>query len=76
MRLYDPKAGESFFRKLRKRVDEPGQARELTFSCYHGFPLLNADRTRIWFLEELEAARRAWRFDLWAYVSCPNTSIY
>ncbi len=47
MRLYNPKTGKSFFQKRRKRVDELGQARELTFSCYHRFPFLSADRTRI-----------------------------
>ena len=30
MRLYNPKTGKSFFQKRRKRVDELGQARELT----------------------------------------------
>ena len=72
MRVYNPKTGKSFFRKRRRRFDEPGQARELTFSCYRGFPLLNHDRTRIWFLDELDAARRRWQFDLWAYVLMPE----
>jgi hypothetical protein len=63
MRIFDPKTGKSYFRKTRRRVDEPGQARELVFSCYHRYQFLNRDRTRLWFLEELEAARREWSFD-------------
>ena len=72
MRVVDPKTGKSFFRKRRRRFDEPGHARELTFSCYHGYQFLSRDRTRLWFLEELESARRKWSFDLWAYVLMPE----
>jgi len=72
MRVLDPKTGESFFRRTRRRFDEPGQARELTFSCYRGYAFLGRDRTRTWFLEALESARRKWSFDLWAYVLMPE----
>jgi putative transposase len=72
MRVFDPKTGKSFFRKTRRRFDEQGHARELTFSCYRGYPFLNRERTRLWFLEELESARRRWSFDLWAYVLMPE----
>jgi hypothetical protein len=34
MRIQNEETAKSYFRKLRKRIDEPGQARELTFSCY------------------------------------------
>ena len=72
MRVFNPKTGKSFFRKTRRRFDEVGQARELIFSCYRRYPVLNRDRTRRWFLEELEAARKDWSFDLWAYVLMPE----
>ncbi len=72
MKVYDPRSGDFFFQKRRKRFDEPGHARELTFSCYQRLPLLNADRPRTWFLESLEFARRRWAFDLWAYVLMPE----
>jgi putative transposase len=72
MRVLNPKTGKSFFRKTRRRFDEPGQARELVFSCYRRYPFLNRDRTRLWFLEALEAARDEWSFDLWAYVLMPE----
>ncbi|MCX7426106.1 MAG: transposase [Planctomycetia bacterium] len=72
MRVYDPKTGEPFFQKTRRRFDERGQARELTFSCYRRFAFLGRDRTRAWFVEELEEARKKWSFDLWAYVIMPE----
>jgi putative transposase len=72
MRIFNPKTGKSFFRKMRRRFDEVGQARELIFSCYRRYRFLDHDRTRLWFLEELESARREWSFDLWAYVLMPE----
>jgi len=72
MKIFDPKTGESFFRKTRRRYEEPGQARELVFSCYQRYPFLDRDRTRLWFLEALEAARHESSFDLWAYVLMPE----
>jgi putative transposase len=72
MRVFNPKTGKSFFRKTRRRFEEPGQARELVFSCYRRYQFLNRDRTRLWFLEELASARREWSFDLWGYVLMPE----
>jgi putative transposase len=72
MRVFDPKTGKSYFRKSRRRFDEPGHARSLVFSCYRRYQFLSRDRTRLWFLEELEATRREWSFDLWAYVLMPE----
>jgi putative transposase len=72
MKVFDPKTGKWIFRKTRHRFDEPGHARELTFSCYNYYQFLNRERTRLWFLEELESARQRWSFDLWAYVLMPE----
>jgi putative transposase len=72
MRIFDPKTGKSYFQKTRRRIDEAGHARELTFTCYRNYQFLSRDRTRIWFLEELELARQRWSFDLWAYVIMPE----
>ena len=60
------------YRKVRKSFNDPGHAHELTFSCYKRLPLLSKDRTRLWFIEALDRARRRWRFDLWAYVIMPE----
>lgn len=68
----DPATGKSCIRKRRKRVDEPGHARELTFSCYKYFPFLNRDRARLWFVEALLKARQRFSVDLWAYVIMPE----
>ena len=54
------------------RVDVPGHAHYLTFSCWQGQALLSKDRTRRWLLESLEAARGEQGFDLWAYVIMPE----
>jgi putative transposase len=72
VRVYNPKTERELFQKKRRRFDEPGHARKLTFSCYRRFSFLNRDRTRIWFIEAMEAARKKWSFDLWAYVLMPE----
>ena len=72
MRVIDPKTGRTYHEKRRRRYDEICQARELTFSCYHRYPLLKSDRTREWSIEALESARSLCRFDLWAYVLMPD----
>jgi len=72
VRVTDPKTGKSYLQKRRRRYDEPGQARELTFSCYRRYQFLSRDRTRLWFIQALETARTNWPFDLWAYVIMPE----
>ena len=59
-------------RKKVKHYDLPGDAHFLTFSCYHRLPLLSKDRTRNWFLQALDEARREYAFDLWAWVLMPE----
>ena len=72
MRITDSETGRTHFRKLRKRYDEPGQPRELTFSCYQQFKFLDRDRTRLWFVEALQEKRQQWPVDLWAWVIMPE----
>ena len=60
---------------IRKRVHHfnvPGQAHELTFSCYRRIPLLSNDRTRGWVIESIEAARKNRRFAVLAFVIMPE----
>jgi putative transposase len=59
-------------RKRCRRFDVPGDAHELTFSCYRRLPLLSRDRTRGWLVEAIEEARHKERFDLWAYAIMPE----
>ena len=59
----------------RKRVRSyniPGHAHELTFSCFRRLPLLSRDRTRRWFVDAMENARRELDLALWAYVIMPE----
>jgi putative transposase len=58
--------------KTCRRYNEPGHAHELTFSCYRRLPLLSKDRTRQWFVDALDRARKLHRFDLWAFVIMPE----
>jgi putative transposase len=59
-------------RKKVKHFDIPGHAHFLTFSCYRRLALLSKDRSRWWFVQELEKARRKHEFDLWAWVVMPE----
>lgn len=68
----DPVSGSSFIRETRRDSTRPGDAYELTFSCYRRFPFLNRDRTRKWFVKAAEQARDKLAFDLWAWVIMPE----
>ncbi len=72
MRITDPDTGRIYLEKRRVRYNEPGQPRELTFSCYRHYPFLDRDRTREWFCEALDEARKKSAFQLWAYVVMPE----
>jgi putative transposase len=56
----------------RPNVNEPGHAHELTFSCFHGFAFLKAERTCQWLAEAIDEARLKHDFALWAYVFMPE----
>lgn len=60
---------------IRKRIrhyDIPGHAHGLTFSCFQRENLLNDDRIRLMFLEQLASIRTKTRFQIGAYVLMPN----
>ncbi len=56
----------------RKSFNIPGHAHELTFSCFHRYKFLQADRCRQWLAEAIGAARQRHEFWLWAYVFMPD----
>jgi putative transposase len=60
------------FRKLRQSREDPGCAHEFTFFCYRRLKLLNRDRSRKWFVDPLDTARRKHQLELWAYVIMPE----
>jgi putative transposase len=59
-------------RKKVRSYNIPGHAHELTFSCFQRLPLFSRDRTRRWFVDAMEAARRDLHLQLWAYVIMPE----
>ena len=62
--------GKEPYRRLARHYDITGQAHYLTFSCWRRRPFLSRDRSRVWFLDNLQTARR--HFDLWAFVIMPE----
>jgi putative transposase len=72
MRIVDPLTGRSHVEKRRRRYNEPGQPRELTFSCYRRFRFLERESARGWFREALQAVRAKYGFQVWAYVLMPE----
>lgn len=67
-----PVMSQKNHRKTCRRINEPGHAHELTFTCFKNIPLLSKDRTRQWFLDSLCKAAEKHSFHLWAYVIMPN----
>jgi len=64
--------GQTTYRKQLRRFDEPHEARFLTFSCFKRRPFLSRDRSRRWFIEALERARKIHGIDVWAFVIMPE----
>jgi putative transposase len=59
-------------RTHRRNYNIPGHAHVLTFSCFHRYPFLAADRTRQWLADAIDTARQQCDFSLWAYVFMPE----
>jgi putative transposase len=59
-------------RKKLRHYNTPGQAHELTFSCYSRRNYFFDSNACEMVLEEIENARRIYLFRLWAYVIMPN----
>ena len=59
-------------RTHRRNINEPGDAHSLTFSGYHRFAFLRAERTCQWLADAINDARRELNFALWAYVFMPD----
>ncbi|MEX2171863.1 MAG: hypothetical protein WD851_21260 [Pirellulales bacterium] len=59
-------------RRHRVNINTPGDAHELTFSCYHRYPFLQSERTCQWLADAIDQARREFDFALWAYVFMPD----
>jgi len=58
--------------RRRQAFHVPGQAHELTFTCYRRYPFLKAERTCGWLAETIEEARTSLDLSLWAFVFMPD----
>jgi len=58
--------------KKRKTYNTPGDAHELTFSCYRRLGLLSQEAIKQVFIEYLQKTRERFGFEIWAYVIMPN----
>ncbi|MCA8986846.1 MAG: transposase, partial [Planctomycetaceae bacterium] len=56
----------------RSNYNIPGQAHELTWTCYHRCPFLSKEQTCEWLADALNAARSQLNFSVWAYVFMPE----
>jgi putative transposase len=61
-------------RKIRHRqnYNDPGDAHELTWSCYQRYQFLRAERSCVWLKEAIDEARVELDFAVWAYVFMPE----
>ena len=59
-------------RKQCQRINVPGHAHALTFSCFQRRPFLSKDRSRQWLIEAIDRARSRHGYHLWAYVIMPE----
>jgi len=63
---------EEIHRKMCRRYNFPGNAHELTFSCYRNRPFLSSDRTCQYLADSIIRAKQKHDFNLWAYVFMPD----
>lgn len=59
-------------RRERRRIEAPGEARFLTFSCYHRLPLFGNEAIKHAFVDHLAHVRQATHFRLYAWVVMPE----
>ncbi len=59
-------------RKTRKVFNTPGEAHELTFSCFRQQKFLSKVRTCEYFIDAVRKARKIYNFHVWAYVIMPE----
>ena len=63
---------EQIYRKSCRRYDRPGQAHELTFSCFRRQKFLLRERVCNFLVEAIQTAQAKHDFSLWAYVFMPE----
>jgi putative transposase len=63
--------GERYAKRCQ-RWNVAGHAHELTFNCYQNRPFLSRERMCEYLVDSINAARKGYDLDLWAYVFMPN----
>ncbi len=58
--------------KRRRTYNSPGDAHELTISCFKRMPLLRTSRSKAWFADSVGAALKRFDFQCWAFVIMPE----
>jgi REP-associated tyrosine transposase len=58
--------------KTIKHYHVPGHAHYLTFSCFHGLPLLEIEEMKLRLAQSINKSGEKYHFDLIAYVFMPN----
>jgi hypothetical protein len=56
----------------RQNFNDPGDAHELTFSCYRGYRFMRAERICQWLARSINIARVGLETDVWAFVFMPE----
>jgi len=59
-------------RKLFRRIEQPGDAHYLTWSCYRRIPFFKNDRCCEWLAEAIVRIARGQRWLVWGYVFMPD----
>ena len=59
-------------RRHRKNYNQPGDAHELTWTCYRRYEFLKAERSCRWLAHAIDEGRAALDFAVWAYVFMPE----
>jgi putative transposase len=60
------------YTKQFERWDLPGDAHELTFSCYKKQKFLTSERALGWLKDAIVGSREKYHYHLWAYVFMPD----
>jgi putative transposase len=69
---YSAMGEDKHIKKTCIRLNIPGQAHELTFSCFQKRKFLSKDSTRFFLKDAIILAREKHNFDVWSYVFMPD----
>ena len=59
-------------RKLFRRIEQPGDAHYLTWSCYRRIPFFKSERCCQWLADAIVRVAKSHRLHVWGYVFMPD----